>query len=92
MAAAIREVMASRDTVELTAPAGTMTRLIALPFRVLRPDAETDFLAFSLPDAITMSLSGTRNLLARSAPRRPVSIPRRRTCASSRPMRTWTWR
>ena len=65
MAAAIREVMASRDTVELTAPARTMTRLIALPFRVLRPDAETDFLAFSLPDAITMSLSGTRNLLVR---------------------------
>ena len=67
MASAIREVMASRDTVELTAPARTMTRLIALPFRVLRPDAETDFLAFSLPDAITMSLSGTRNLLVRSS-------------------------
>ena len=59
--------MASRDTVELTAPARTMTRLIALPFRVLRPDAETDFLAFSLPDAITMSLTGTRNLLVRSS-------------------------
>ena len=44
-----------------------MTRLIALPFRVLRPDAETDFLAFSLPDAITMSLTGTRNLLVRSS-------------------------
>ncbi|HUR34178.1 MAG TPA: serine/threonine-protein kinase, partial [Vicinamibacterales bacterium] len=67
MAAAIHEVMASRDTVELAAPARTMTRLIALPFRVLRPDAETDFLAFSLPDAITMSLTGTRNLLVRSS-------------------------
>ena len=44
-----------------------MTRLIALPFRVLRPDAETDFLAFSLPDAITSSLAGTRNLLVRSS-------------------------
>jgi TolB-like protein/tetratricopeptide (TPR) repeat protein len=44
-----------------------MTRLIALPFRVLRPDAETDFLAFSLPDAITTSLTGTRNLLVRSS-------------------------
>ena len=44
-----------------------MTRLIALPFRVLRPDADTDFLAFSLPDAITTSLTGTRNLLVRSS-------------------------
>jgi TolB-like protein len=68
MAAAIREVMAVRDSVELAAPAArTMTRLIALPFRVLRSDAETDFLAFSLPDAITMSLTGTRNLLVRSS-------------------------
>jgi hypothetical protein len=30
---------------------GAPTRLIVLPFRILRPDAETDFLAFSLPDA-----------------------------------------
>ena len=68
MAAAIREVMAVRDTVDVMMPsARTMTRLIALPFRVLRPDAETDFLAFSLPDAITMSLTGTRNLLVRSS-------------------------
>ena len=68
MAAAIREVIADRDSVELAAPAArTMTRFIALPFRVLRPDAETDFLAFSLPDAVTMSLTGTRNLLVRSS-------------------------
>jgi serine/threonine protein kinase len=68
MAAAIREVIAARDSAELAAPVTrTMTRLIALPFRVLRPDAETDFLAFSLPDAITTSLTGTRNLLVRSS-------------------------
>jgi eukaryotic-like serine/threonine-protein kinase len=68
MTAAIREVMAAFDSVNVTAPATRpMTRLIALPFRVLRPDAETDFLAFSLPDAITMSLSGTPNLLVRSS-------------------------
>jgi serine/threonine protein kinase/tetratricopeptide (TPR) repeat protein len=67
MAAAIREVTV-RDSIELAAPAArTMTRLIVLPFRVLRPDAETDFLAFSLPDAITTSLTGTRNLLVRSS-------------------------
>jgi eukaryotic-like serine/threonine-protein kinase len=34
-----------------------VTRLMVLPFRVLRPDPETDFLAFSLPDAVTASLS-----------------------------------
>lgn len=68
MAAAIRDAVASRETTELVAAAARpMTRLIALPFRVLRPDAETDFLAFSLPDAITMSLTGTRNLLVRSS-------------------------
>jgi serine/threonine protein kinase/tetratricopeptide (TPR) repeat protein len=68
MAAALREVIAVRDSTELAAPAArTMTRLIVLPFRVLRPDAETDFLAFSLPDAITTSLTGTRNLLVRSS-------------------------
>jgi len=68
MAAAIREVIADRDSAELSAPsARTMTRFIALPFRVLRPDAETDFLAFSLPDAVTTSLTGTRNLLVRSS-------------------------
>ena len=32
-------------------------RLIVLPFRVLRSDPETDFLAFSLPDAIAASLA-----------------------------------
>jgi serine/threonine protein kinase len=68
MAAAIREAIAHRDSGELsTVAARTMTRFIALPFRVLRPDAETDFLAFSLPDAVTMSLTGTRNLLVRSS-------------------------
>ena len=67
MAAAIR-VIAAGDSSEMSAPgARPMTRLIALPFRVLRPDAETDFLAFSLPDAITSSLAGTRNLLVRSS-------------------------
>ena len=43
-----------------------MTWLIVLPFRVLRPDAETDFLGFSLPDAIASSLAGLRSLGVRS--------------------------
>ena len=44
-----------------------MTRLIVLPFRVLRPDPDTDFLAFSLPDAIVASLSGLDSLVVRSS-------------------------
>jgi serine/threonine protein kinase/tetratricopeptide (TPR) repeat protein len=44
-----------------------MTRLVVLPFRVLRPDPETDFLAFSLPDAIATSLSGIGSLVLRSS-------------------------
>src|SRR4029079_15775865 len=68
MSAGIREVMAMRDSVNAPAPpTRPMTRLIALPFRVLRPDAETAFLSFSLPDAITRSLTGTPNLLVRSS-------------------------
>jgi TolB-like protein len=68
MTAAIRDVIRMHDSVNVTTPATrAMTRLIALPFRVLRPDEETDFLAFSLPDAITMSLTGTPNLLVRSS-------------------------
>jgi DNA-binding winged helix-turn-helix (wHTH) protein/tetratricopeptide (TPR) repeat protein len=43
------------------------TRLIVLPFRMLRPDPETDFLAFSLPDALATSLSGLKSLVVRSS-------------------------
>ncbi len=47
--------------------AHALTRLVVLPFRVLRPDPETDFLAFSLPDAIATSLSGNSSLIVRSS-------------------------
>ena len=47
--------------------AQTLTRLVVLPFRVLRSDPETDFLAFSLPDAIANSLSGNPSLIVRSS-------------------------
>jgi TolB-like protein len=47
--------------------ARALTRLVVLPFRVLRPDPETDFLAFSLPDAIATSLSHLRSLVVRSS-------------------------
>ena len=43
------------------------TRLMVLPFRILRQDPATDFLAFSLPDAITVSLAGLESLVVRSS-------------------------
>jgi TolB-like protein len=49
------------------ASARALTRLIVLPFRVLRQDPETDFLAFSLADALTSSLSGLQSLVVRSS-------------------------
>ena len=47
--------------------AHAITRLIVLPFRVLRPDPDTDFLAASLPDAITCALGGLESLVVRSS-------------------------
>jgi DNA-binding winged helix-turn-helix (wHTH) protein/tetratricopeptide (TPR) repeat protein len=49
------------------AAAASVTRLIVLPFRMLRPDPATDFLTFSLPDALTTSLSGLKSLVVRSS-------------------------
>lgn len=42
-------------------------RLMVLPFRLLRPAAEVEFLAYSLPEAITMSLAGFDGLIVRSS-------------------------
>ena len=53
--------------IEKPAPAPIrVPRLIVLPFRMLRPDPATDFLTFSLPDALTMALSGLKSLVVRS--------------------------
>jgi TolB-like protein len=43
-----------------------MSRLVVLPFRLLRPDPAIEFLAFSLPDAISSALSGLPSLVVRS--------------------------
>ena len=50
-------------------PAGRTTpkRLIVLPFRLLRADADFDFLALSLPDAVTTSLTALDSLIVRSS-------------------------
>ena len=42
-------------------------RIIVLPFRILRPDPDTEFLAFSLPDAIITSLSSLDSVIVRSS-------------------------
>ena len=54
-------------TTVASAEPARVTRLIVLPFTMLRPDAGTDFLAFSLPDAVTSSLSGLESLVVRSS-------------------------
>ena len=42
-------------------------RLMVLPFRLLRPAEEVEFLAYSLPEAITSSLAGFDGLIVRSS-------------------------
>ncbi len=48
------------------AEARPVRRLIVLPFRALRMDEETDFLSFSLPEALTSTLSAMPGLVVRS--------------------------
>ncbi len=50
-----------------TVTARPLVRLIVLPFRILRPDPETDFLATSLVEALAASLVGQESLLVRSS-------------------------
>jgi serine/threonine protein kinase/Flp pilus assembly protein TadD len=67
MALDLRSAMALGDSGSSAAIAHPVTRLIVLPFRMLRPDPETAFLAFSLADAVTSSLSGLQSLVVRSS-------------------------
>ena len=48
------------------APPRALTRLIVLPFSLLRQNEASDFLSFSLPDAITNSLAAIDSLVVRS--------------------------
>jgi TolB-like protein/tetratricopeptide (TPR) repeat protein len=61
----LRSAMLVTDSAE-TVPVRPMTRLVVLPFRVLRPDPTIDFLAFSLADAISSAVSGLPSLVVRS--------------------------
>ncbi len=44
-----------------------LTRLAVLPFRLLRPDPEIDFLSFALADAVANSLAGLPSIVVRSS-------------------------
>ena len=57
----------SRGDAGTRAVARAATRLVVLPFKMLRPDPSIDFLADSLPDAITVSLSSLESLVVRSS-------------------------
>ncbi len=71
--ASAREMLEALESISLsgiTAAASrtrTVSRIIVLPFRTLKSDEQTDFLACSLPDAISNSLSGMDNLIVRSS-------------------------
>ena len=53
------------DSASIT-PVRPITRLVVMPFRVLRPDPSIDFLAFSLADAVSSALSGLPSVVIRS--------------------------
>jgi TolB-like protein len=48
-------------------PVQAATRLLVLPFQLLRPDPEIDFLGFSLADSLIASLTGLGPLVVRSS-------------------------
>ncbi|HEY2321253.1 MAG TPA: protein kinase [Thermoanaerobaculia bacterium] len=66
MAQDLREIMLISDAAS-PVTAHRVTRLLVLPFRVLRADPDTEFLAAALPEAITTSLAGIGSLIVRSS-------------------------
>jgi TolB-like protein len=70
-AAAMARELRTAQQVEFTSRVGIevseVRRLIVLPFRPLRADPDSDFLAVSLPDAIMHSLAGLESLVVRSS-------------------------
>jgi len=67
MASDLRTALLLADTTGAMVRAQPLRRLIVLPFRILRPDPDTDFLAFSLPDAISSSLASLDSIVVRSS-------------------------
>ena len=72
MMAALEAASIQQDeTLLMPAQVRAVTRLSVLPFRLLRPDEEIDFLSFSLADAVISSLSGMRSIVVRSSAAAP---------------------
>jgi TolB-like protein len=61
------EAATAPDGSGTTAVARPLTRLAVLPFRLLRPDPEIDFLSFALADAVAGSLTGLPSVVIRSS-------------------------
>jgi serine/threonine protein kinase/tetratricopeptide (TPR) repeat protein len=55
------------EGIDTVARAQTLRRMIVLPFRLLRRSEDLEFLTYSLPESITVSLSGLSNLVVRSS-------------------------
>jgi TolB-like protein len=66
MAAELRATLLM-EAIETKVRAHALRRIIVLPFRMLRPSEDIQFLAYSLPEAITVSLAGLENLVVRSS-------------------------
>ena len=62
----LRALLPLADT-DRAVEARQILRLAVLPFRLLRPDADVDYLALSLADALVMALSGLESLVVRSS-------------------------
>jgi DNA-binding winged helix-turn-helix (wHTH) protein/TolB-like protein len=59
-------VETNNDSSALAGVARPITRVMVLPFRMLRADPEVDFLAFSVPDAVAGALSVLDSVVVRS--------------------------
>ncbi|MGQ0647895.1 MAG: protein kinase domain-containing protein [Gemmatimonadaceae bacterium] len=66
MAAALAELRNTPRT-GTPIPVTALTRVVVPPFRVLRPDPETDFLGFSIADALSTSLASLPSVVVRSS-------------------------
>jgi TolB-like protein len=60
------EPVSLSDSTAVAARTRTVSRIIVLPFRTPKSDEQTDFLNYTLPDAISNSLSAMDNLIVRS--------------------------
>src|SRR5262245_61600828 len=71
-AARLREARHATAAHVAPVPRTSLTRFVALPLRILKPDPDTDFLAFSVPDAVSVALAALESVVVRSA---QVGVP-----------------